>query len=196
LIAALLVALFAIAMIDYLWQRHTHVESLKMTLKEVKDEFKQTDGSPEVKAKIRRMQIQQSQESARQREALDEVSSASVVITNPTHFAVALKYEAGEAGAPRVVAMGKGAMAKQIMERADEAKVRVLQIPLLARALFFTSNLGAEISEELYNSVAVILAYVFRLDRGESLAEPEVTLPPEMRFDENGKAEKEATNGA
>jgi flagellar biosynthetic protein FlhB len=142
------------------------------------------------------MQIQQSQESARQREALDEVSSASVVITNPTHFAVALKYEAGEAGAPRVVAMGKGAMAKQIMERADEAKVRVLQIPLLARALFFTSNLGAEISEELYNSVAVILAYVFRLDRGESLEEPEVTLPPEMRFDENGKAEKEAANGA
>ena len=104
-------------------QRHTHIKSLKMTLKEVKDEFKQTEGSPEVKAKIRRMQMQQAAEGGRQREALDNVASATTVITNPTHFAVALKYEAGEAGAPTVVAMGKGKMAERIIERANDAKV-------------------------------------------------------------------------
>ena len=191
MIGAMLVALMIIAAIDYAWQRHTHVKSLKMTLKEVKDEFKQTEGSPEVKAKIRRMQMQQAAESGRQREALDNVASATTVITNPTHFAVALKYEAGEVGAPTVVAMGKGKMAEQIIERATDAKVRVLRIPLLARALYFTSDLGAEISEGLYNAVAIILAYVYRIDRGEVLDEPEISLPPEMRFDENGRREGE-----
>ena len=191
MIGAMLVALMIIAAIDYAWQRHTHVKSLKMTLKEVKDEFKQTEGSPEVKAKIRRMQMQQAAEGGRQREALDNVASATTVITNPTHFAVALKYEAGEAGAPTVVAMGKGKMAEQIIERATDAKVRVLRIPLLARALYFTSDLGAEISEGLYNAVAIILAYVYRIDRGEVLDEPEISLPPEMRFDENGRLEGE-----
>lgn len=191
MISAMLVALMIIAAIDYAWQRHTHIKSLKMTLKEVKDEFKQTEGSPEVKAKIRRMQMQQAAEGGRQREALDNVASATTVITNPTHFAVALKYEAGEAGAPTVVAMGKGKMAEQIIERATDAKVRVLRIPLLARALYFTSDLGAEIAEGLYNAVAIILAYVYRIDRGEVLDEPEISLPPEMRFDENGRREGE-----
>ena len=191
MIGAMLVALMIIAAIDYAWQRHTHIKSLKMTLKEVKDEFKQTEGSPEVKAKIRRMQMQQAAEGGRQREALDNVASATTVITNPTHFAVALKYEAGEAGAPTVVAMGKGKMAEQIIERATDAKVRVLRIPLLARALYFTSDLGAEIAEGLYNAVAIILAYVYRIDRGEVLDEPEISLPPEMRFDENGRRERE-----
>ena len=191
MIGAMLVALMIIAAIDFAWQRHTHIQSLKMTLKEVKDEFKQTEGSPEVKAKIRRMQMQQAAEGGRQREALDNVASATTVITNPTHFAVALKYEAGEAGAPTVVAMGKGKMAEQIIERATDAKVRVLRIPLLARALYFTSDLGAEIAEGLYNAVAIILAYVYRIDRGEVLDEPEISLPPEMRFDENGRREGE-----
>ena len=191
MIGAMLVALMIIAAIDYAWQRHTHIKSLKMTLKEVKDEFKQTEGSPEVKAKIRRMQMQQAAEGGRQREALDNVASATTVITNPTHFAVALKYEAGEAGAPTVVAMGKGKMAEQIIERATDAKVRVLRIPLLARALYFTSDLGAEIAEGLYNAVAIILAYVYRIDRGEVLDEPDIILPPEMRFDENGRHEEE-----
>jgi flagellar biosynthetic protein FlhB len=191
LIGAMLVALLIIAAIDYAWQRHTHVQSLRMTLKELKDEFKQTEGSPEVKAKIRRMQMQQAAESGRQREALDNVPSATAVITNPTHFAVALKYEAGEAGAPTVIAMGKGKIAEQIIQRAAEAKVRTLRIPLLARALYFTSNIGEEIAEGLYNAVAIILAYVYRIDRGEVLAEPEISLPPELHFDENGRVEGE-----
>ena len=191
LIGAMLVALLIIAAIDYAWQRHTHVQSLRMTLKELKDEFKQTEGSPEVKAKIRRMQMQQAAEGGRQREALDNVPSATAVITNPTHFAVALKYEAGEAGAPTVIAMGKGKIAEQIIQRAAEAKVRTLRIPLLARALYFTSNIGEEIAEGLYNAVAIILAYVYRIDRGEVLAEPEISLPPELHFDENGRVEGE-----
>ena len=189
LVGGLLIALMVIAAIDYAWQRHTHKQSLRMTLKELKDENKQTEGSPEVKAKIRRMQYQQSQESSRQREALDDVKDATAVITNPTHFAVALKYTAGQAGAPVVLAMGRGVMAQQIIERAGEARVRTLRIPVLARALYFTSEIGGEIAEGLYNAVAVILAYVFRIDSGEAMEMPDLTLPPELRFDEYGNLE-------
>ena len=192
LVGALLIALLIIGAIDYVWQRHSHKKSLMMTLKEVKDESKQTHGSPEVRAKIRRMQMEKSQESARQRDALDNVGSATAVITNPTHFAVALKYTAGQAGAPEVVAMGRGPMALQIIDRAKDARVTTLRIPMLARALYFTSEIGGEIAEGLYNAVAVILAYVFRIDSGESMDMPELTLPPELRFDENGIPEQGA----
>jgi len=190
LVGALLIALLIIGAIDYAWQRYSHKKSLMMTLKEVKDESKQTHGSPEVRAKIRRMQMEKSQESARQRDALDNVGSATAVITNPTHFAVALKYTAGQAGAPEVVAMGRGPMALQIIDRAKDARVTTLRIPMLARALYFTSEIGGEIAEGLYNAVAVILAYVFRIDSGESMDMPELTLPPELRFDENGNPEQ------
>jgi len=192
LVGALLIALLIIGAIDYAWQRHTHKQKLMMTLKEVKDESKQTHGSPEVRAKIRRMQMQKSQESARQRDALDNVGSATAVITNPTHFAVALKYTSGQAGAPEVVAMGRGPLAQQIIDRAKEARVTTLRIPMLARALYFTSEIGGEITEGLYNAVAVILAYVFRIDSGENMDMPELTLPPELRFDENGNLEQGA----
>ena len=190
LVGALLIVLLIIGAIDYAWQRHSHKKSLMMTLKEVKDESKQTHGSPEVRAKIRRMQMEKSQESARQRDALDNVGSATAVITNPTHFAVALKYTAGQAGAPEVVAMGRGQMAQQIIDRAKDSRVTTLRIPMLARALYFTSEIGGEIAEGLYNAVAVILAYVFRINSGESMDMPELTLPPELRFDENGNPEQ------
>tara|TARA_B100000989_G_scaffold284794_1_gene251912 strand:- start:2885 stop:4039 length:1155 start_codon:yes stop_codon:yes gene_type:complete len=192
LVGALLIALLIIGAIDYAWQRYSHKKSLMMTPQEVKDESKQTNGSPEVKAKIRRMQMQKSQESARQRDALDNVGLATAVITNPTHFAVALKYTAGQAGAPEVVAMGRGPIALQIIDRAKDARITTLRIPILARALYFTSEIGGEIAEGLYNAVAVILAYVFRIDSGESLDMPELTLPPELRFDENGNLEQGA----
>ena len=190
LVGALLIALLIIGAIDFAWQSYSHKKQLMMTLKEVKDESKQTHGSPEVRAKIRRMQMQKSQESARQRDALENVGLATAVITNPTHFAVALKYTAGQAGAPEVVAMGRGPMALQIIDRAKEAHVTTLRIPMLARALYFTSEIGGEIAEGLYNAVAVILAYVFRIDSGESMDMPELTLPPELQFDENGNPEK------
>ena len=190
LVGALLIALLIIGAIDYAWQRHSHKKSLMMTLQEVKEESKQTVGSPEVRAKIRRMQMEKSKESARQRDALDNVASATAVITNPTHFAVALKYNAGQAGAPEVVAMGRGSIAQQIINRANDAEVTTLRIPILARALYFTSEIGGEIAEGLYNAVAIILAYVFRIDSGERLEIPELTLPPELRFDENGNLEQ------
>ncbi len=186
LIGALLTALAIIAAIDYFWQRHVHVQQLKMTKQELKDENKQTEGSPEVKAKIRRMQMEKSRESGKQREALDNVSNATAVITNPTHFAVALKYNPGEVGAPTILAMGQGIIAQQIIERANEHKVTVFRSPLLARALYFTGEIGQEISDRLYNAVAVALAYIYRIDQGEPVEEPDITIPDELTFDEFG----------
>ena len=143
--------------------------------------------SPEVKAKIRRMQMEKSRESSKQREALENVSNATAVITNPTHFAVALKYNPGEIGAPTIIAMGQGLIARQIMERANEHKITIFRSPLLARALYFTGEIGNEISDKLYNAVAIALAYVYRLDRGEDATEPDITVPEDLQFNENGQ---------
>ena len=189
LIGTLLTALAFIAAIDYFWQRHVHIQQLRMTKQEVKDEHKQTDGSPEVKAKIRRMQMEKSRESSKQREALNNVSDATAVITNPSHFAVALKYTPGEINAPTIVAMGQGIIAKQIIERAQEHNITVFRSPLLARALFFTSKIGNEISDKLYNAVAVALAYIYRIDQGEPAEQPDIILPDELIFDEYGNVE-------
>ena len=183
----LLIILAIIAMIDYFWQRHTHIQSLRMTKQEVKDEYKQTEGSPEVKAKIRRMQMETAANAGRQQAALDDVPDATAVITNPTHFAVALKYEVGSSEAPKILAMGRGNMAHQIIERANGADVTVFRSPLLARALYYTGEIGAEIAEQLYQAVAVVLAYLYRVDKGEVLAEPEVEIPESLRFTENGQ---------
>ena len=187
LLGMLLIILAIIAMIDYFWQRHTHIQSLRMTKQEVKDEYKQTEGSPEVKAKIRRMQMETAANAGRQQAALDDVPDATAVITNPTHFAVALKYEVGSSEAPKILAMGRGNMAHQIIERANGADVTVFRSPLLARALYYTGEIGAEIAEQLYQAVAVVLAYLYRVNRGEVLAEPEVEIPESLRFTENGQ---------
>ena len=187
LLGMLLIILAIIAMVDYFWQRHTHIQSLRMTKQEVKDEYKQTEGSPEVKAKIRRMQMETAANAGRQQAALDDVPDATAVITNPTHFAVALKYEVGSSEAPKILAMGRGNMAHQIIERANGADVTVFRSPLLARALYYTGEIGAEIAEQLYQAVAVVLAYLYRVDRGEVLAEPEVEIPESLRFTENGQ---------
>jgi flagellar biosynthetic protein FlhB len=187
LIGMLLIALLIIAAIDYFWQRHTHMQSLRMSMKELKDEMKETEGSPEVKAKIRRMQMEQSRQSSRQRDALDQVAEATAVIVNPTHFAVALRYTAEQGGAPVILAMGKGLIAERIIAKANEHEITVFRNPLLARALYFTGDIGAEISEKLYNAVAVVLAYIYRIDRGEVLQEPDVNVPTDMQYDEFGQ---------
>jgi flagellar biosynthetic protein FlhB len=187
LIGMLLLALLIIGAIDYFWQRHTHMQSLRMSMKELKDEMKETEGSPEVKAKIRRMQMEQSRQSSRQREALDHVADATAVIVNPTHFAVALRYTAEQGGAPVILAMGKGLIAERIIAKANEHDITVFRNPLLARALYFTGDIGAEISEKLYNAVAVVLAYIYRIDRGEVLQEPDVQVPTDMQYDEFGQ---------
>ena len=187
LIGGLLIGLFIIAVLDYAWQRYDFMKQMRMSRQDQKEEFKQTEGSPEVKAKIRRMQMEASANASKQREALSQVGEATAVITNPTHFAVALKYEVGSAGAPTVLAMGRGVMAEQIIERANSADVTVFQSPLLARALFFTSEIGGEISEALYNAVAVVLAYIYRVDQGDVAERPSVDVPRDLRFSENGQ---------
>ena len=193
LIGALLVVLAIIAAIDYFWQRYTHIKQLRMSRQDLKDEYKQTEGSPEVKAKIRRMQAETASRGAQQREALDDVANATAVITNPTHFAVALKYEVGDQAAPVILAMGRGIIAQQIIERAETAQVSVFRSPILARALYFTGDIGAEISQSLYNAVAVVLAYLYRLEKGEALQLPDVDVPEDMQFNEFGKLLSEDT---
>lgn len=190
LIIFLLIALGFIAIFDYIWQKYTHVEKLKMTIKEVKDEHKDTDGSPEVKQKIRRLQNEISNRAATQTAALDNVKDASVIITNPTHFAVAIKYEVGETGAPVILAMGRGMIAEKIMKLADENNVTIFQSPLLARAIYFTGEIGKEISENLYSAVASVLAYIFKIERGEETDYPEFDIPADLNFDEFGKQVK------
>ena len=187
LLFVLLVGLAIIAAIDYFWQRHIFIQGLRMTKQEIKDEFKQTEGSPEVKAKIRRKQMEASANAAKQASALNDVKDATAVITNPTHFAVALKYEVGSKGAPTIIALGKGAMAKAIMERAEQANITLFRSPLLARALFFTGEIGQEISDKLYTAVAVALAYIYKIDRGEFASEPEIIVPEDMQFNEYGE---------
>ena len=187
LLFVLLVGLAIIAAIDYFWQRHIFIQGLRMTKQEIKDEFKQTEGSPEVKAKIRRKQMEASANAAKQASALNDVKDATAVITNPTHFAVALKYEVGSKGAPTILALGKGAMAKAIMKRAEQANITLFRSPLLARALFFTGEIGQEISDKLYTAVAVALAYIYKIDRGEFASEPEIIVPEDMQFNEHGE---------
>ena len=187
LVISLLIALGFIAVFDYIWQKYQHVEKLKMSMKEVKDESKDTDGSPEVKQKVRRLQNEISQRSNSQSAAIENVKDASVIITNPTHFAVAIKYEVGEEGAPVILALGRGMIAEKIIKSAESSDIKIFQSPLLARALYFTGDIGKEISEHLYASVAAVLAYVFKIEKGEEIDLPEVDIPMDLKFDEHGK---------
>jgi flagellar biosynthetic protein FlhB len=167
------------------WKRHH--DQLRMTRQEMKDEHKETEGSPEVKQKIRRMQRE-----AAERGSVANVSDAQVVITNPTHFAVALKYDFKQGAAPVIVAKGTEKVAEQIREKAKEARIPVLSYPLLARALYYTSEIGQEIHTELYRAVATVLGFV--LQAGAEGEPPSVDVPEEMRFDASGRKEG-ARNG-
>lgn len=149
--------LVVIAAIDAPYQMWAYAEKLKMTRQEVIQESKEANGNPQIKAKIRAQQ----REMARRR-MMAEIPKADVVVTNPTHFAVALKYTEGN-GAPRVVAKGADALAAKIRELASEHKVPILEAPPLARALYAHTELGDQIPETLYAAVAEILAYVFQL---------------------------------
>ncbi len=186
LFIAMLIVLAIIALLDVLWQRYQYIQQLRMSRQDVKDEQKQTEGSPEVKAKIRRMQMTTAARAAQQRQALEDVPSATAVITNPTHFAVALKYEVGASGAPTILAMGRGKMAADIIEIAQNGSVPIFQSPLLARALFFTGDIGAEIHEELFSAVAAVLAFILRVANGEKLDSPHIEVPEDLQFSETG----------
>jgi len=154
------IALLVIAVLDYMFQRSQHEKLLRMTKQEVKEDLKRTEGDPLVKSRIR-----QRQRSIAQRRMMQEVPKADVVVTNPTHYAVALKYEAEKHNAPIVVAKGQRLIAQRIREIAEANNVPIVENVQLARTLYASVEIGDEIPAELYQAVAEILAYVYKLSR-------------------------------
>lgn len=163
MLAGVVAVLAVIAGFDFMYQRFEHSKKLRMTKQEVKDEYKQTEGDPHIKARLRAIRI----ERARQR-MMQAVPEADVVITNPTHYAVALKYDAETMPAPKLVAKGLDAVAERIRDKADEYDVPIVENPPLARALYASVDLDHEIPQEHFQAVAEIIAYVMRL-RGRPL---------------------------
>ena len=152
------VAYFVIAILDFIYQKWKYKDDLKMTKQEVKDEYKNTEGDPQIKGKQRARMRE-----ASQRRMMQDVPQADVVITNPTHYAVALKYDAEKAEAPLVLAKGTDYLALQIKEKAKEAGVEIVENKPLARMLYANVEIGEEIPPELYQTVAEILAAVYRM---------------------------------
>jgi flagellar biosynthetic protein FlhB len=186
-VLSLVFILFAIGVGDYIWSRHTWLQKLRMTRQDMKEEFKESEGSPEVKARMRRLQMEASQRAAEQSQSVEKVKDATVIITNPTHFAVAIKYDPEIDDAPLILAMGKDIIAKRVIEQAELHSKTIVRSPILARALFFTGNIGQTISEQLYSAVASILAYVYQLERGVDASLQEPDIPSDFIFDENGR---------
>ena len=157
---ALSSSLILIALIDVPFQHWNHNRQLKMTKQEVKDESKNTDGNPEIKGRIRRLQIELSQQ-----RMMQDIPQADVVITNPSHYAVALRYDQASPGAPIVVAKGADLIAQQIRMVGDANDVPILEAPPLTRAIYYSTEIGDEIPAGLYIAVAQVLAFVFQLRR-------------------------------
>ena len=147
-----------IAMVDAPYQKWHHIEQLKMSLQEIKDEYKNSEGDPQIKARIRRTQMQMSM-----KRMMQEVPKADVIVTNPTHYAIALKYDQGKFRAPVVVAKGVDEVAMHIRKIANEHKVPVIESPALARSIYYTTELDHPIPEQLFAAVAQVLAYVYQL---------------------------------
>lgn len=158
LLAAMTVGTAILAGADVPYQLWSHRQKLKMTRQELRDEMKEMEGRPEVKGRIRRLQHEMSQ-----RRMMEAVPAADVVVVNPTHYAVALKYDAGAAGAPRVVAKGVDEIAAAIRTVADGHRVPIVSAPPLARALYRDVRLGQEIPSRLYAAVAQVLSYLYQL---------------------------------
>lgn len=147
-----------IALVDAPYQKWNHIKQLKMSLQEIKDEHKNSEGSPEIKQRIRRTQMEMSM-----KRMMQEVPHADVIVTNPTHYAIALKYDQGKFRAPVVVAKGVEEVAMHIRKIANEHKVPVIESPALARAVYYTTELDHPIPEQLFAAVAQVLAYVYQL---------------------------------
>jgi flagellar biosynthesis protein FlhB len=178
----LLVMLLAVfALIDAPLQRHMHAQRLKMSHQEVKQEYKEMEGNAEVKGKMRQLMRE-----ASKKRMMAAVPTADLVVMNPTHYAVALKYDDAKMGAPRVVAMGADLVALKIRDLAKDAKVPVLQAPALARALYAHAELDKEIPAALFAAVAQVLAYVYQLraamaGKGKPPGDlPELKVPVEL----------------
>lgn len=156
----IILALIPIVAFDVFWQLWSHVKKLRMTRQEVRDEFKDQEGDPHVKNRIR-----QQQRAISRRRMMHDVPKADVIITNPTHYAVALQYEDGKMSAPKVVAKGAGDTAMRIRELAEAHRVPLLEAPPLARALYKHTHIGQTIPTALYAAVAEVLAWVYQLKR-------------------------------
>lgn len=165
-------ALIVVALIDVPFQLWNHNKQLRMTLQEIKDEYKESDGKPEVKGRIRQLQ----QEMARQR-MMSEVPKADVVITNPTHYAVAIVYQAETMIAPRLLAKGVDESALVIRALATEHHITQIEAPKVARAIYFTTEIGQEIPNGLFVAVARLLAYVYQLKQDDI---EDLTLPDDL----------------
>ncbi|MCI8512825.1 MAG: flagellar biosynthesis protein FlhB [Lachnospiraceae bacterium] len=160
LVIRISMAFLVIAGLDFLYQWWNYERKLMMSKQEVKEEYKQTEGNPQIKGKIRSIQ----QQRARQR-MMQAVPGADVVVRNPTHFAVALKYDAEKYGAPVVLAKGQDELALRIVKVAEENNVAVVENPPLARGIYASTELGQEISQEFYGAVAEVLVYVYKLNK-------------------------------
>lgn len=175
--------LVVIAMIDWPIQYVRRLSQLKMTNQEVRDEHKQLEGSPEKKAAVRQRQRDMARGGVSR-----AVQEAQFVLTNPTHFSVAMAYDPAVAAAPYVLAKGRGEKALAMRELAGEFDVPTLEYPTLARAVYFTTRENQVIRAELYSAIASVLAFVLSLKRGEAPARPHIAVPVELQFDAQGHA--------
>ncbi|MDG9668340.1 flagellar biosynthesis protein FlhB [Hahella sp. CR1] len=178
-------SMILIAMVDVPFQIYDHQKNLRMTMQEIKDEYKDTEGKPEVKRRVREVQYEMSR-----RRMLQDVPKADVVITNPTHYSVALKYDAKKMAAPIVLAKGADHMAMKIREIARAHKVELVSAPPLTRSIYHHSEVGDEIPSGLYLAVAQVLAYVFQLRRyrggygKKPQGMPDFKIPSHLRRDQ------------
>ena len=156
-------AYVVLAAADFFYQWWDYERQIKMSKQEIKEEFKQMEGDPQVKGKIKQLQRQMAQS-----RMMQKVPGADVVIRNPTHFAVALRYKPDQDTAPLVLAKGQDAVALRIVKVAEEAQVAVVENVPLARALYATTEIGQEIPPELYNAVAEVLVYLYRLNQKQT----------------------------
>jgi FlhB-like protein len=147
-----------LGLLDYLFQRWRMEQELRMTRRELQEEHREHEGDPQIRARVRKLQRETAQ-----RQMIREVPKATLVLTNPTHYAVALRYERGETEAPRVIAKGEGQFARRIAQVARDHGIPVLERKLLTRALYQSVDVGQEIPMEFYQAIAEILAYVYRL---------------------------------
>lgn len=162
-VRAVVLVVMALVIFDFVYQRHAFMKRMRMSLQEIKDEYKQSEGDPKIKARIRQIRMERAR-----RRMMAAVPTASVIVTNPTHYSVALRYEHGEMAAPVVVAKGVDAIAMRIREIATEANVPIVESPPLARALYASVDIDRPIPVEHYAAVAEIIGYVMRLSKRRS----------------------------
>jgi flagellar biosynthetic protein FlhB len=177
-------ALILVAAIDVPYQLHKHSTDLKMSMQEIKDEHKEAEGSPEIKGRIRRTQMEMAQN-----RMMKEVPNADVIITNPSHYAIALKYDEGSGNAPILVAKGVDLIAAHIRNLAIEANVPLVAAPPLARALYYSTELDNEIPQGLYLAVAQVLAYIFQLKEAAKTHGTKPAAPKDIKVPSEFKQE-------